>query len=134
VCVVTDLEASLTVLIYPGINGADSFALQFGNVLDYAAPRFSEPASQFLLRARAKPWGNNMWISAEVLKNGAEIRSPSIHLNPYKNQTALVSSYMPMVIREGGFEVRMFYDDHPPPHAHVVKAGSEVRVNLITLM
>jgi hypothetical protein len=39
---------------------------------------------------------------------------------------------MPTVIREGGFEVRMFYDDHPPPHAHVVKAGSEVRVNLIT--
>jgi hypothetical protein len=53
VCVVTDLEANLTVLIYPGINGADSFALQFGNVLDYAAPRFSEPASQFILRARA---------------------------------------------------------------------------------
>jgi Domain of unknown function (DUF4160) len=39
---------------------------------------------------------------------------------------------MPTVIREGGFEVRMFYDDHPPPHAHVVKAGAEVRVNLLT--
>jgi hypothetical protein len=39
---------------------------------------------------------------------------------------------MPTVIREGGFEVRNYAFDHPPPHAHIAKAGAIVRIDLAT--
>ena len=37
---------------------------------------------------------------------------------------------MPTVIREEGFEVRIYTFDHPPPHVHVAKAGAIVRIDL----
>ena len=37
---------------------------------------------------------------------------------------------MPTVIREDGFEVRIYTFDHPPPHVHVAKAGAIVRIDL----
>ena len=39
---------------------------------------------------------------------------------------------MPTVLREGGFEVRIYTFDHPPPHVHVAKAGAIVRIDLGT--
>ena len=39
---------------------------------------------------------------------------------------------MPMVLRDGGFEVRIYTFDHPPPHVHVAKAGAIVRIDLAT--
>ena len=39
---------------------------------------------------------------------------------------------MPTVIREEGFEVRIYTLDHPPPHVHVAKAGAIVRIDLAT--
>ena len=39
---------------------------------------------------------------------------------------------MPTVIREDGFEVRIYTFDHPPPHVHVAKAGAIVRIDLAT--
>ena len=39
---------------------------------------------------------------------------------------------MPTVIREDGFEVRIYTFDHPPAHVHVAKAGAIVRVDLAT--
>jgi hypothetical protein len=39
---------------------------------------------------------------------------------------------MPTVIREDGFEVRIYTFDHPPLHVHVAKAGAIVRVDLAT--
>jgi len=39
---------------------------------------------------------------------------------------------MPTVLREEGFEVRIYTLDHPPPHVHVAKAGAIVRINLAT--
>ncbi|HKC79753.1 MAG TPA: DUF4160 domain-containing protein, partial [Gemmatimonadaceae bacterium] len=39
---------------------------------------------------------------------------------------------MPTVIREDGFEVRIYTFDHPPPHVHVSKAGAIVRIDLAT--
>jgi Domain of unknown function (DUF4160) len=36
------------------------------------------------------------------------------------------------VIREAGFEVRIYTFDHPPPHVHVAKAGAIVRIDLAT--
>ena len=39
---------------------------------------------------------------------------------------------MPTVIREEGFEVRIYTFDHPPPHVHVAKAGGIVRIDLAT--
>ena len=39
---------------------------------------------------------------------------------------------MPTVIREDGFEVRIYTFDHPPPHVHVAKADAIVRVDLAT--
>ena len=39
---------------------------------------------------------------------------------------------MPTVLREEGFEVRIYTFDHPPPHVHVAKAGAIVRIDLST--
>ena len=33
---------------------------------------------------------------------------------------------MPTVLREQGFEVRIYTLDHPPPHVHVAKAGANI--------
>jgi hypothetical protein len=37
---------------------------------------------------------------------------------------------MPTILREAGFEVRVYTFDHPPPHVHVEKAGAIVKVDL----
>jgi hypothetical protein len=39
---------------------------------------------------------------------------------------------MPTVIREAGFEVRIYTLDHPPPHVHAWKAGAVVTIDLAT--
>ena len=39
---------------------------------------------------------------------------------------------MPTLIREGGFEIRIYTLDHPPSHVHVAKAGAVVKVALAT--
>jgi hypothetical protein len=39
---------------------------------------------------------------------------------------------VPTLIREGGFEVRIYTLDHPPPHVHVAKAGAVVKIGLAT--
>lgn len=41
---------------------------------------------------------------------------------------------MPTVLREAGFEVRIYTFDHPPPHVHVEKAGASVKIDLATTM
>lgn len=39
---------------------------------------------------------------------------------------------MPTVIREAGFDVRIYTLDHPPPHVHVERAGAVLKINLAT--
>jgi len=39
---------------------------------------------------------------------------------------------MPTLVREGGFAVRIYTLDHPPPHVHVARAGAVVKVDLAT--
>ena len=39
---------------------------------------------------------------------------------------------VPTVLRERGFEVRIYTLDHPPPHVHVAKAGAIVKIDLST--
>jgi len=39
---------------------------------------------------------------------------------------------VPTLIREAGFEVRIYTLDHPPPHVHVAKAGATVKIELST--
>jgi hypothetical protein len=39
---------------------------------------------------------------------------------------------MPTVVREAGFDVRIYTLDHPPPHVHVEKAGAVLKINLAT--
>lgn len=39
---------------------------------------------------------------------------------------------MPTVVREAGFEVRIYTLDHPPPHVHVWKAAAVVKIDLTT--
>jgi hypothetical protein len=39
---------------------------------------------------------------------------------------------MPTVLREAGFEVRIYTFDHLPPHVHVAKAGAIVKIDLAT--
>lgn len=37
---------------------------------------------------------------------------------------------MPTVLREAGFDDRIYTADHPPSHVHVEKAGATVKINL----
>ncbi|MBD1843263.1 DUF4160 domain-containing protein [Cyanobacteria bacterium FACHB-63] len=37
---------------------------------------------------------------------------------------------MPTIIREDGFRVVIYLDDHLPSHVHVINAESEVKINL----
>jgi hypothetical protein len=39
---------------------------------------------------------------------------------------------VPTLVREAGFEVRIYTLDHPPPHVHVAKAGAVVKIDLST--
>ena len=36
----------------------------------------------------------------------------------------------PTVLREDGYQVKIYLNDHPPAHVHVVRAGKEARVGL----
>ena len=40
------------------------------------------------------------------------------------------TSDMPLVLLEGGFAVRIYLNDHPPAHVHVLNAGGEARIML----
>ena len=35
---------------------------------------------------------------------------------------------MPTLIRQDGFDIRMYFDDHDPPHVHVFKAGGQAEI------
>ena len=37
---------------------------------------------------------------------------------------------MPLVLREGGFHIRIYLNDHPPAHVHVLNADGEAQVSL----
>ena len=39
---------------------------------------------------------------------------------------------MPTLVRENGFEVRLYTSDHPPPHVHTEKAGAIMKIDLAT--
>lgn len=39
---------------------------------------------------------------------------------------------MPTIIREDGYEIRIYTLDHPPPHVHVAKAGAVLKIDLAT--
>jgi DNA-binding FadR family transcriptional regulator len=39
---------------------------------------------------------------------------------------------VPTVLREAGFEVRIYTFDHPPPHVHVQKAGAVLKIDVAT--
>ena len=39
---------------------------------------------------------------------------------------------MPTLVREDGFEVRIYTSDHPPPHVHIEKAGAIMKIDLAT--
>jgi hypothetical protein len=39
---------------------------------------------------------------------------------------------VPTLIRENGYEVRIYTLDHPPPHVHVAKAGATLKIDLAT--
>ena len=47
------------------------------------------------------------------------------------NPTAWVMiTTMPTVLRERGFDIMIYLNDHPPPHVHVFRAEGEVVINL----
>ena len=39
---------------------------------------------------------------------------------------------MPTIVREDGYEIRIYTLDHPPPHVHVAKAGAILKIDLAT--
>ena len=40
---------------------------------------------------------------------------------------------MPTVLRQDGFQVMIYTQDHPPAHAHVWRAGGEAVINIASL-
>ena len=40
---------------------------------------------------------------------------------------------MPTVVRQAGFRIVIYPNDHEPAHVHVLKSGSEVKINALTL-
>lgn len=40
---------------------------------------------------------------------------------------------MPTLLRQDGFDIRMYFDDHDPPHIHAVKAGGQAKIALGSL-
>ena len=38
---------------------------------------------------------------------------------------------MPTVLRRGGFNVRIYFNDHAPPHVHVIHQSGEARIGLV---
>jgi hypothetical protein len=37
---------------------------------------------------------------------------------------------MPTLLRRDGFEIRMYFNDHDPPHVHAFKAGGQAKIGL----
>jgi hypothetical protein len=37
---------------------------------------------------------------------------------------------MPTILRQDGFAVRLYFNDHDPPHVHVFKAGGQAKIAL----
>ena len=37
---------------------------------------------------------------------------------------------MPLVLREGGFQVRIYLNDHAPAHVHALNADGEAQITL----
>ena len=37
---------------------------------------------------------------------------------------------MPTVLRKDGFDFRIYFNDHLPPHVHVFKAGGQAKISL----
>jgi Domain of unknown function (DUF4160) len=37
---------------------------------------------------------------------------------------------MPTIVRQDGFRIVIYPNDHPPAHVHVLKGDGEVRINL----
>jgi hypothetical protein len=40
---------------------------------------------------------------------------------------------MPTLLRQDGFEIRMYFNDHDPPHVHAFKAGGQAKIGLGSL-
>jgi hypothetical protein len=40
---------------------------------------------------------------------------------------------MPTLLRQDGFDIRMYFDDHDPPHIHAFKSGGQAKVALGSL-
>jgi hypothetical protein len=41
---------------------------------------------------------------------------------------------MPTVLSRSGFDVRIYFNDHAPPHVHVIHQFGEARIGLIPVM
>jgi Domain of unknown function (DUF4160) len=41
---------------------------------------------------------------------------------------------VPTIVREDGYEIRIYTLDHPPPHVHVAKAGAVLKIDLATCL
>jgi hypothetical protein len=37
---------------------------------------------------------------------------------------------MPTVFRENGFDFRIYFNDHSPPHVHALKAEGEIKISI----
>jgi hypothetical protein len=44
--------------------------------------------------------------------------------------TDSIDRAMPTLLRQDGFDIRMYFDDHDPPHIHAFRAGGQAKVAL----
>ena len=53
---------------------------------------------------------------------------PVIFREPRPFDTCIIA--MPTVLRQEGYEVVIYFNDHPPPHVHAFKGGGEAKISL----
>ena len=41
---------------------------------------------------------------------------------------------MPTVLNRSGFDVRIYFNDHAPPHVHVIRHSGEARIGLLPVV
>jgi hypothetical protein len=51
----------------------------------------------------------------------------------FPRQANGLQAAVPTLLFKDGFSVKMYFNDHPPPHVHVILGSSEARIELGTI-
>ena len=79
------------------------------------------------LEARAHPFQADAVVIEKKLHCGKS-KEKAIRIKVSEENVCV--SIMPTVLRQDGFRVVIYFDDHLPSHVHVLSADSEVKISL----